>query len=384
MSLSLRKILSLTSLIIVAGALPAASAAQATPGPSGFRPAPHRAGGPADPAFPGFLSGVAAQSSSNVWAVGRGPLIVHWNGTAWSKVSSPSPGIDDVLYGVAAVSPTAAWAVGYTCRADLCPHSRSLIQSWNGTSWSDAKAPAVGTWSSLRSVSATSASDAWAVGASCLQTNCTGSAQTMILHWNGTTWSQVASPSPDSSGLEGVTAISPTDAWAVGATVDGTTHTSLILHWNGTAWSQVTIPALGPSPVLNGVTAISPTDAWAFGSAGNRDLTLHWNGTAWSKVPDPKPVPHYIDTLYGVTATSASDAWAVGQYCSGVRCNKEGDIILHWNGTAWSQVQPPSGSGPYLMGVAAVSASDAWAVGIGRLGAQILHWNGKTWSQSAD
>jgi hypothetical protein len=43
----------------------------------------------------GQLSGVAATSASNAWAVGYTgstspkPLIEHWNGTAWTRVPSP-------------------------------------------------------------------------------------------------------------------------------------------------------------------------------------------------------------------------------------------------------------------------------------------------------
>jgi hypothetical protein len=44
------------------------------------------------------------------------------------------------------------------------------------------------------------------------------------------------------------------------------------------------------------VTAISASDAWAvgtfFGSViGNRVLTLHWDGTAWHQVYAPTPGP---------------------------------------------------------------------------------------------
>src|SRR5437763_2573250 len=51
-----------------------------------------------------YLNGVVSISLSNVWAVGYsqpnlgGPsqtLIEHWNGTSWSIVSSPSPGLDN-------------------------------------------------------------------------------------------------------------------------------------------------------------------------------------------------------------------------------------------------------------------------------------------------
>jgi hypothetical protein len=52
---------------------------------------------------------------------------------------------------------------------------------------------------------------------------------------------------------------------------------------------------------------------------------------------------------------------------------------VHWNGTAWKHVPSPPGD---LSGVAATSAQNAWAVGIGESGqAVILRWNGQLWKQ---
>ena len=60
---------------------------------------------------------------------------------------------------------------------------------------------------------------------------------TVIEHWNGSAWAQV--PSPDSSGsalsgLFGVSATGRHNAWAVGTI--GYSRT-LMVHWNGKTWS---------------------------------------------------------------------------------------------------------------------------------------------------
>jgi len=60
-----------------------------------------------------------------------------------------------------------------------------------------------------------------------------------------------------------------------------------------------------------------------------------------------------------VTATSASDAWAVG------RNDLTGSsLVEHWDGTAWTVVPTPAGSGG-LDEVAAKTPGTAWAVGSG-------------------
>jgi hypothetical protein len=72
--------------------------------------------------------------------------------------------------------------------------------------------------------------------------------------------------------LFGVTSTSDTDAWAVGSELGraGTTVGAKVLieHWDGTAWSQVATPQ--STAILTSVSASSPTEAWAVGHAANR------------------------------------------------------------------------------------------------------------------
>jgi len=85
----------------------------------------------------------------------------------------------------------------------------------------------------------------------------------------------------------------------------------------------------------------------------------------------------------GVAATSASVAWAAGTAGSNT-------LIAHWNGTAWKQVPSPNPSAPVhtLNGVAATSTTNAWAVGNTSAAngtnpkTLIARWNGTTWKQS--
>jgi hypothetical protein len=242
------------------------------------------------------LNSVSAQSPDNVWAVGGGTtrsaqLILHWNGTAWSRapLRLPAGFKGGELLGVDALSRTDAWAVGdYYTSADV---GKTLVLHWEGTRWTQVASPSVHSDNSLSAVTALSATDAWAVGTD-------GARQTLVLHWNGTRWSRVPSPSPGGTSawavntLSGVSALSPTDAWAVGVYQhpSPTRHAepkTLVLHWDGTRWTQAATPAL-PNSDLTGVAALSPTRAWAVGGeGGNRDLgntlILSWNGTSWRR-----------------------------------------------------------------------------------------------------
>jgi hypothetical protein len=79
---------------------------------------------------------VSALSASDAWAVGGSgtrTLTLHRNGTSWTKVASPSPGIFGSLAAVAAVSGSDAWAVGsYEIASG---GNKTLILHWNGSSW---------------------------------------------------------------------------------------------------------------------------------------------------------------------------------------------------------------------------------------------------------
>ena len=333
------------------------------------------------------IVGVSATSATDAWAVGYyrnesthidDTLILHWNGRRWSQVESPNPGkYRNRLSGVSADSATDAWAVGLS---NFKTGARSIILHWDGSAWSRVKIPR----SYLSGVSVDSAGDAWAVGSA-------------ILHWDGTAWSKVKNPHPGRGGiLLGVSADSAGDAWAVGRYRKATTHAdeSLVLHWNGLSWSRVEAPSPGRHlSELDGVSAESPTDAWAVGYYENaptraehfHPLILHWNGSAWSRVNSPNP--GVMSLLDGVSARSRTDAWAVGlSWANGVRTNS---LILHWNGTAWSKAKSPSpGDTNPLFGVSARSGTDAWAAGTyyndDRFSDEtlILHWNGTAWSRT--
>ena len=98
-------------------------------------------------------------------------------------------------------------------------------------------------------------------------------------------------------------------------------------HWDGSAWSVVSSPNAGTSHnYLNGVAAVSANDVWAVGyyvNGSNVDQTLveHWNGSAWSVVSSPNAGTGDND-LYGVAAVSATDVWAVGYYNNGTVCTR--------------------------------------------------------------
>ncbi len=306
------------------------------------------------------LSSVSATSRSNAWAVGyyvnskqvEQTLILHWNGTAWKRVASPDPGGTsrwNALSGVSVTAPSNAWAVGYYVNSKHV--AQTLALHWNGTAWRTVSSPDIGTNNELIAVKAVSKSSAWAVGYHDTKAYV---AQTMIVHWNGTAWRTMASPNPAGTSyanyLSGVTATSSSNAWAVGHYSDGTAARTLIAHWNGTAWKRVASPDPGTlsyeDDVLYGVAATSSSDAWAVGAYRNassvyQTMVAQWSGTAWQQAPSPDPSAslHYV--LNSVAVTPTSSAWAVGFTASASTGTGYQTLILRWDGTAWTSIASP-------------------------------------------
>jgi len=221
----------------------------------------------------------------------------------------------------------------------------------------------------------------------------------LIQHWDGVQWSIVPSPNPDDqvNELRGVAALSANDVWAVGysfGTQSESNIDTLILHWDGVSWSEVASPpnVLGVANQLFGITAISATDIWAVGSAGGAPLSMHWNGSVWSTVPVRGHGGLSGEVLVAVAGAGSNDVWAVGRG-RGFYSNRSAATIRHWDGAHWtlkvcraaSSSNPPDGyegGGPdsYLTGVSAGAANNVWAVGVLGAAPTILHWDGFAWT----
>jgi hypothetical protein len=200
-------------------------------------------------------------------------------------------------------------------------------------------------------------------------------------------------PSPSPAGASGADlvatdAVSPADAWTVGYANAGTTFfrgVPLVEHFDGTRWS---ITATAPVPAgddvrLAGVGFSSASDGWAVGTDTNlatgtgTSVIEHFNGTSWTRLPSPAGEP-FGAGLVSVAAVSATDAWAVG---SGGKT----PLIEHWNGSTWNIVTGAVSSAR-LYSITALSAGNIWAVGeTGNRAVTpvIEHFDGTAWHQVA-
>ncbi|MGA7730647.1 MAG: S-layer homology domain-containing protein [Chloroflexia bacterium] len=273
---------------------------------------------PNGPGEDNHLYGVKAIASNDVWAVGESlenpgttstALVLRWNGSSWNIVNAPSPNQYNALYGVSAVSSSDVWAVGIQ-HDGTANSERTLALHWNGSQWLAVNPPNYGTGANfVTDVEALAANDVWAVGYA-YEPAFTGF-RTITWHWNGSSWSVVSSPNLVTQGdnkLLAVSASSATDVWAVGYSYDGA-EKGTVLRYNGSSWQLVDFPLHPPTygNALRGVYAISPADVWVIGNYGDDHLTARWDGNAWRRIFDP-----VYDELLDITAASPSVVWSVG------------------------------------------------------------------------
>ena len=115
---------------------------EATVNPQGMAPNPTNS----------TLTSVSATGPGEAWAVGTfmdqkaldHPLAEHRSGSTWTRVPVPQPaGQQALLNAVDDLSPGNAWAVGTSFSGGVAatPDGPTLIEHWNGTSWSIVPSP---------------------------------------------------------------------------------------------------------------------------------------------------------------------------------------------------------------------------------------------------
>jgi hypothetical protein len=245
---------------------------------------------------------MTSSSANDVWAIGSlvnlgtglvSPLFEHWNGTAWTATTGESS--NDFLFGASADATNDAWAVGFNVSDSIT----TSAMHWDGTNWKRVATPNVGEGTNkLNAVLALAPNDVWAVGFSTpVAPPRQAATLTLIEHFDGASWTVVPSPKVgpnsvnQSNRLLGLTANSANDIWAFGSNfaADGSGHQmTLLLHWDGTSWTV----ASSPSPTKDGFpcdllwagVVSSPGDVWLLGSAHAGSLAMHMTTAADSNL----------------------------------------------------------------------------------------------------
>lgn len=156
-----------------------------------------------------FINAIGGVAADDAWAVGDaqevgvggfGPaaMIVRWDGSEWTQYDA-FPLVDDFFSGLtdlATIASDDAWAVGYdydNARQQTVP----LILHWDGSAWTKAAVPTFPDSAELRAVAAVGPNAVYAAGT---RADANGFPHALILRWDGTAWTEVPGDNLDDFG----------------------------------------------------------------------------------------------------------------------------------------------------------------------------------------
>ena len=298
-----------------------------------------------------FLESVSCVSASWCVAVGyyengnsNQTLIEFWDGNSWSIQTSPntSPTEDNLLEGVSCVSVSWCVAVGESSDGNV---SQTLIQVWDGTSWSiQVSANTSPTEDNdLFSVSCLSAISCVAVG----EVYNGQWLQTLIQVWDGSTWTIQASENSSTTEINylfDVSCLSGTFCVAVGAFMRGGWNQPMAQVWDGSSWTMQSIPTFSATEdnFVEGLSCVSASMCVAVGAHSINGGTVYqpmiqvWDGSNWSIQPSPSNSLTENNYLWSVSCVSVSSCVAVGNYYVGIWART---LVEVWDGNTWT-IQP--------------------------------------------
>jgi len=298
------------------------------------------------------------------------------------------------LNGIAAVSTSDVWATGdVSVTTDLTGTRVPLVEHYDGHAWC--------------AVDARTAAGRQALVGTSVEWTAGSAGQP----WNEHAWAAIAAvPPPTAFGLPDLgwpAASSPENLWRTGSTSD---VAQLVERWDGRRWHLV--PGYGLAGgyaglYLGPLATLSVRDTWLLGWAGaSIPPILHWDGRQWHGVPVAWPEQPGLDELLGqeqcmgtavnldlevMTAVSASDVWISGFFEGSVDSGPGAcPVLFHWDGTTMHVVGVPVALqhvqlfawGPiswFIGALAAVGPRDVWAIGQADSGSLALHWDGQRW-----
>jgi hypothetical protein len=277
-------------------------------------------------------------SDKEAWAVGSSGFISRWNGESWEGIPSPT---QNTLHAVVFNSPNDGWAVGY----------KNSILHWDGNNWLQYIPPEIKLNPQPKDVMFEdikffNSTDGWISGAWELNNGMKG----VILHWDGFNWKYVEENTDiisSSNCLCSIDIISTNNVWIVG---DSEKPIASIIHWGGTTWSnlQNVIRANGS---LHVIRALGENDIWIIGEEKillsekimdwySRGYLLNWNGQQWNKIILPERWND--ETIYSQWTKKPKDQTLLSMFVqSPQNIIVGGNVHAQWNGKEWSEIEVP-------------------------------------------
>jgi antitoxin component YwqK of YwqJK toxin-antitoxin module len=263
---------------------------------------------------------------SHVSDVPSTATVLRWDGRAWAQAAVQPPFRAAAVW---TIGPGRVWVIGGDGQA----------ARGDGTRWEVMETGV----DELRSIWGSGPDDIWADG-------CGG----RLVHWNGKAWRRVKIDIPSSHrgiclALGGS---GPADVW-------GVSQLDNVFHFDGRRWSRVSGKRVSFGALdVRAVWAARPDDVWFAGalSSSGSGMLVHYDGASFTATPVPAlPVDRdRLDHrgrsethLWSIWGRASNDIWAVGS----------GGTRVHFDGIAWSRVEPTANDRRAILAVAGTSTA---------------------------
>lgn len=250
---------------------------------------------------------VRGNSAADVWIVGDGGKVLHWNGERLSESDLPRP------ERLRLVLPENKPASGPSV---LTQDGRLLVK--DGVNWLEPLTPSSrDEWCAselsddLRAIAGADEQHLWVLGA-----------DGTVFRRVGSTWcTQQTNSSCAERAVHGMASRSQKDAWVVGSA-------GLVRRWDRGRWAE--LRSAGTAD-LEAVWATANGEIWTSGREtygqkfGPNQVLLHLENGAWSQLPLNIPEGYPLrgeGTRHVIAGSSASDVWGT----------TEPGLLWHWNG----------------------------------------------------
>jgi hypothetical protein len=243
--------------------------------------------------LPNAVMSVWMSSTSDVWLVGAdggtdpaGPMVAHYDGTAWTDVDPPMTGKLQWVW-----SDGADTVVMVGAGAQVLTH-RIAADTWEVTAIGDPRYTLWGVWGS-------SADDLWAVAGDSF-----GNLNGAIFHFDGTAWTLAYdAPTDKIYQIFKVWGAAADDVWAVG-------NNGFLAHYDGTAWSKVASPS--SSATMFTVHGASADQVYAAGGFANATIWAY-DGAVWQDdSPPPQSIPPKMTGVFAHPTHGAASCGNMG------------------------------------------------------------------------
>ena len=256
------------------------------------------------------LLDVWSTAANNAFAVGEFGFVYRWNGSTWTKMTTPTQ-----------ATLTSVWATA-TGDGFIGGESGTMLRLTGGA-WVPMAFPSVSTVSAV-----------WGTnGANVYATTKAGE----ILRFNGSAWTLLTTATAPLWALYGASAA---DVFAAG-------ENGAVWRLTGNVFTALPAPAIG---TLGGIWLTSATNVFTDGanSSGDAGIASRYNGTEWTSLQ-----PGTTSALTALWGPSEFDLYATG----------DNGTLLRFNGNSWTSMA--TGTTDLLWSVSgAPNATAGFAVGI--------------------